>query len=368
MAEIRLEAVRKVFGETVAVAAVDDTFRPGTVTCLLGPSGCGKTTLLRLIAGLEQPTSGQVWFNDQLMNGRRPRKRDIGMVFQYPVVYRGMTVREDIELPLKQLKLSQSDRRTRIDTVAELLGLTGRLEDDVMSLDNGTRQKVAVARAVARRPGIVIFDEPVTNVDVNTKLELQRGIRELTRELGQTILYVTHDQTEAMTLADRIALMRDGRIVDSDSPTGLYRRPATVFGGWFLGNPGMNFLECAVGRDADTSRIEVPVLPAALLARGEIDTDKVTVGIRPERIRIVAPDHPDAVTGSVRRAAVAIGAQSLVTVDLPGATVKVKSPPSVRVRAGEQVGLAVALDDLSVFGGDEQRLDLELASASTAAS
>jgi ABC-type sugar transport system ATPase subunit len=245
MADIRLEGVRKVFGgRVVAVRDLTLTFPSGSVTCLLGPSGCGKTTLMRMIAGLEEPTAGEIYFDNQRVTHLSPSQRQIGMVFQYPVVYRGITVERNIELPLMQDKrLSPAERKQRIAEVLETLDLTAYAQHDVSMLDNGTRQKVAVAREVARQPRILLFDEPVTNVDVSSKTQLKRALKRLVKQHNQTIIYVTHDQTEAMTLADEIALMRDGMIIQRGVPREIYDHPNDRFGGWFLGNPGMNFID-----------------------------------------------------------------------------------------------------------------------------
>jgi ABC-type sugar transport system ATPase subunit len=178
-----------------------------------------------------------------------PARRNIGMVFQYPVVYRGISVYRNIELPLLENKLPEAERRKRIKEVAEILGLQDSLHKDVSEADTGTRQKVAVARAVARQPRIILFDEPITNVDVSAKVQLKRALKNLTKQFRQTIIYVTHDQTEAMTLADEIALMKEGEIVQRAAPRELYNHPSDVFGGWFSAT-GMNFIEYDVERRA----------------------------------------------------------------------------------------------------------------------
>src|SRR5260221_4699533 len=190
MAEIYLDKLRRAFKDVVAVHDVTITFPSSSVTCLLGPSGCGKTTLMRMIAGLEKPTSGEIYFDNERVTHLSPSKRNIGMVFQYPVVYRGISVYRNIELPLLKEVPFGGERRHRIEEVAEILNLQDSLDKDISELDNGTRQKVAVARAVARQPRIILFDEPITNVDANTKVQLSRALRDLTRKLNQTIVYV----------------------------------------------------------------------------------------------------------------------------------------------------------------------------------
>ncbi|MFZ9360594.1 MAG: ABC transporter ATP-binding protein, partial [Candidatus Nanopelagicales bacterium] len=242
MYDIRLENVTKKFGDFTAVNDINFTIPKSSVTVLLGPSGCGKTTLMRMIAGLENPTQGKIFFGEHDVTNVPTRRRNIGMVFQYPVIYRNTSVRKNLELPLLSEKLSKQELDKRVDEVAEILGLTDVLKKFVEELDNGTRQKIAVGREVARQPRIILFDEPITNIDLTSKLELKRSLKELFGRLQQTIIYVTHDQTEAMTLADQIALMQDGVITQSDSPKEIYENPASQFAGWFLGNPGMNFV------------------------------------------------------------------------------------------------------------------------------
>ena len=365
MAEIRVERLRKSWGPVVALDDVDFRFPESQVTCLLGPSGCGKTTLMRIVAGLERPTSGEVYFGDRRVTPLPPRKRDIGMVFQYPVVYRGISVYRNIELPLLELKLSKADREARIAEVVEILGLGPSLDKDITRLDNGTRQKVAVARAVARQPRIILFDEPITNVDTAAKLQLKRAFKELTRRLSQTIVYVTHDQTEAMTLADQIALMRDGRIVQCDAPRALYNHPADRFGGWFLGNPGMNFFEATIDGEGDRAQIVSPLFAATITTRG-LSTrfdGGVTVGIRPEHVTVRPERSPGAVPASLLRTAITIGGQRLLTLRAGDQTCKAKVSPDAHasIASGREVWVTLPLSRVVLFDGAGQRLDATLA-------
>lgn len=202
MYEIKLKNLTKSFGSLNAVDDITFTIPKSSVTVLLGPSGCGKTTLMRMIAGLETPTTGSIFFDDTEVTRVPTKRRNLGMVFQYPVIYRGTSVRRNLELPLLTEKLPSEEINKRVNDVAELLGISGDLDKMVEELDNGTRQKIAVGRAVARQPQIILFDEPITNIDITAKLELKRSLKEVFSRLSQTIVYVTHDQTEAMTLAD----------------------------------------------------------------------------------------------------------------------------------------------------------------------
>jgi ABC-type sugar transport system ATPase subunit len=359
MSEIRIANLRKEYKDVVAVNDVTITFPSSTVTCLLGPSGCGKTTLLRMIAGLEEPTRGDIFFGDERVTDQAPSKRNIGMVFQYPVVYKGLTAYGNIELPLIEDRLPEAERKQRIHEVAEILDLQDSLDKDPDQLDTSTRQKVAVARAVARQPRIILFDEPITNVDVNAKVQLKTALKALTRQLKQTIIYVTHDQTEAMTLADQIALMKDGVVVQRDTPRELYAHPNDVFGGWFLGNPGMNFFPLELVPQDDAMVLSSPLFPAPVRVSGITDR-RVQFGIRPENIKIETEQTPRSVSGELVRKAVVVGGQYLLAVKVGEQTFKAKVRPEVGRRAQKQVWVEFPLRDIVVFGDEGHRLDAGL--------
>ncbi len=361
MAEIRVQNMTKTFGDVRALDDVTFTFPNGQVTCLLGPSGCGKTTLMRIIAGLEQQTAGEVFFGERNVSRLSPSKRDIGMVFQYPVVYRGISVYRNIELPLQSTKLSKQERKQRVDSAIELMGLGANADQDVSKLDNGTRQKVSVAREVARQPEIILFDEPITNVDANSKLQLKRSLKELTRTLSQTIVYVTHDQTEAMTLADQIALMQDGRIVQCAPPRDLYNRPDDRFGGWFLGNPGMVFFDARLSQESGAGFLRSELFPGPIAVKGDGLVDgNVTIGIRPENIHVSTQRVQGSVPVDLRRKSVQIGGQYLVALGIPGTetTLKAKVAPSVgeRLPSSGPVHIELPLDRVAVFDAGGNRI------------
>lgn len=362
MTVIRLDKLRKEFGKLVAVRDLTMTFPTSSVTCLLGPSGCGKTTLMRMIAGLEEPTSGDIYFDDERVTDLSPSERYIGMVFQYPVIYRGMSVYRNIELPLLEDKsLSSAARKQRVESVMHTLDLTRFAKADITRLDNGTRQKVAVAREVARQPRIILFDEPVTNVDINSKLQLKRALKQLVKQHSQTIIYVTHDQTEAMTLANEIALMRDGAIVQRGVPRELYNSPADRFGGWFLGNPGMNFIDYTLSSDAGGLTLAGPLFRQPLRVTGIDARQDVVLGIRPEHVHILRQPAAASVTAQVVRQALVVGGQHLVTLQVGGALVKAKAPAGLAVAAGAEVPVVFPAEHVVLFEpGDGVRLDAAL--------
>ena len=362
MADIRVEGLTKTFGSLHAVDDVSFTFPNGQVTCLLGPSGCGKTTLMRIIAGLERQTAGSVYFGDQDVSRLSPSKRNIGMVFQYPVVYRGISVYRNIELPLQSMKLSKAERTQRVDDAIRLMGLSASAGLDVAKLDNGTRQKVSVAREVARQPQFILFDEPITNVDAASKLQLKRSLKELTRALSQTIVYVTHDQTEAMTLADQIALMEEGKIVQCAPPRELYNHPYDRFGGWFLGNPGMVFFDAELAGGGSARLLRSPLFPVPIEVRGAASAGStVTIGIRPEHIRVSSRELAGGVPARVLRKTIQIGGQYLVSLSVAGLAdrgFKAKVAPTTgeRLPATGPVNVELPLDHVTLFGADSNRI------------
>ncbi|MEM7530987.1 MAG: ABC transporter ATP-binding protein [Chloroflexota bacterium] len=360
MLDIRLDTLRKEFdrGNVVAVRDISMTFPAGSTTCLLGPSGCGKTTLMRIIAGLESQTSGDVYFGDEKVTGYSTRKRNIGMVFQYPVVYRGISVSQNIELPLKEERLSKAERQRRVDEVVDLLDMRDSVNRDISELDNGTRQKVAVARAVARQPRIILFDEPITNVDINAKLQLKRALKELFTRLNQTIIYVTHDQTEAMTLADQIALMKDGEIVQYAPPRTLYSSPDDVFGGWFLGNPGMNFIELDSVRSADS--VQIPFFSDAVSLNGASGQSALTLGIRPEHVQVSNEQSSQAVQAQVRNKSIVIGGQYLLTLQAGEQRIKAKVPTMVGRTIEETVWVSLPANRIRFFDSNGYQPDVSI--------
>ncbi len=362
--EIRLEKLRREFGPTIAVNDISITFPSSSVTCLLGPSGCGKTTLMRMIAGLQEPTSGEIYFGDQRVTELTPSERKIGMVFQYPVVYQGMTLFETVELPLKgERGLSKKERQARVTSTLESLDLQDVARVPVDQLDNATKQKAAVARAVSRQPQIILFDEPITNVDVSAKLQLKRALKGLVRQHAQTIIYVTHDQTEAMTLADEIALMDSGKIIQRGQPREIYNNPNARFGGWFLGNPGMNFVDYPVERVDGEPLLREPLFARPTKVSGLNGDANVVVGIRPERMRVYGEPTANAVEGTVIRRSVVVGGQHLLTIQIGDVIVKAKALHTQSYEPGETIYTEFPLEHVCLFAEDGTRLNTQLSAS-----
>ncbi len=367
MSEVRLEKIDKYFGQFAAVKDVSLTFASQSTTCLLGPSGCGKTTLLRMIAGLETASAGRIWIDGQDVTGLSARRRNIAMVFQSPIIYRGLSVYENIELPLRELRLSPAVREARVREAVTLLGLEHSLDQDPNNFDNGTRQRVAFARAVARQSSIILFDEPITNVDARAKFQLKQDLKKLTDRLKQTIIYVTHDQNEAMTLADQIVLLKDGRVLQQAAPRQLYNHPSQRFGGWFLGNPGMSFLnhtfDPSLGGELKSDlfpflvRLEKPEVVASE------KSILLVIGIRPEHAHVSTEPIPDGVIGRVVRKFRGVAGQYLVAVRLQNHLVWAKVAPCVGKNLDEKVWFSCAPELATVFDESEKAIPTGLMKA-----
>jgi multiple sugar transport system ATP-binding protein len=282
MAEITLERVGKAFADTVAVDDVSLEIADGEFLVLVGPSGCGKSTLLRMIAGLEEPTSGRISIGGRDVTDLPPRSRDIAMVFQSYALYPHMTVRQNLGYGLKVRKTPKAETAREVEEVAQLLGLEGLLERRPAELSGGQRQRVAMGRAIVRKPQAFLMDEPLSNLDAKLRVGMRASLTQLHRRLRTTTVYVTHDQVEAMTLGERVAVMREGRIVQVDQPQHLYREPNDLFVAAFIGSPAMNLVEARVEGDTIAfGQFRAP-LPAP------IGADHVILGIRPENFEDAA--------------------------------------------------------------------------------
>jgi len=287
MANVRLEGVRKIYqdGGHVAVHGVDLVVSDGEFVVLVGPSGCGKSTTLRMIAGLESITAGRLFIGDRLVNDVPPKDRDIAMVFQNYALYPHMTVRENLAFALQLRKLPAAEIERRVQLAASTLGLDEVLDRKPRQLSGGQRQRVAVGRAIVREPAVFLFDEPLSNLDAKLRVQTRREIAKLHRDLGATMIYVTHDQVEAMTLGDRIVVMNAGRVQQVDTPLALYDRPANRFVAGFIGSPAMNFVEGTVSdRRAFTARGDAFVIPVGALAAQIAPGRQLVMGVRPEDI------------------------------------------------------------------------------------
>jgi multiple sugar transport system ATP-binding protein len=299
MARLELDSVTKRFGEgDGSVLAVDDVnidIADGEFLVLVGPSGCGKSTTLRMVAGLETITEGEIRLDGQRMNEQGPAERDIAMVFQSYALYPHMTVRQNMRFGLEESTgLGEDEMDERVDETAALLDITNLLDRKPGALSGGQQQRVALGRAIVREPKAFLMDEPLSNLDAKLRSQMRTELQQLQNDLDTTTVYVTHDQTEAMTMGDRIAILDGGELQQVATPLEAYHRPANQFVAGFIGEPSMNFVECAVDGDAlvdDAFRYPLTESAAAAVA----DSESATLGIRPEDL--VVTDDPDAVAG-----------------------------------------------------------------------
>jgi multiple sugar transport system ATP-binding protein len=294
MAEIVLDRVAKRYADgTEALKPTSLSIADGELFVLVGPSGCGKSTLLKLIVGLERPSAGTVRVGGEIVTDRDPKDRNMAMVFQSYAIYPHMTVRENLSFPLRLARLSRSEIDERVTRAAALLELDGLLERRPAALSGGQRQRVAMGRAIVREPAAFLLDEPLSNLDARLRMQMRTELARLQRRLGTTTVYVTHDQTEAMTLGERIALLRHGQIQQLGTPRELYQRPANLFVAGFIGSPAINLLPARI----DGERLLLPMadlpLPAGLYGDLPPGIRDVIAGIRPEHIAGAGPEADD---------------------------------------------------------------------------
>jgi len=297
MASVTLSRVKKSFGSTEVVHGVDIAIDDGEFCVLVGPSGCGKSTLLRMIAGLEEITGGEVSIGGRVVNLVAPKERDIAMVFQNYALYPHMTVFDNMAFSLKLAGRPKEEMTQRVQAAATILGLTDYLERYPRQLSGGQRQRVAMGRAIVRQPQVFLFDEPLSNLDAKLRVQMRTEIKELHQRLRTTSVYVTHDQIEAMTMADKIVVMNGGRVEQIGAPLDLYDDPANLFVAGFIGSPAMNFIKGRLARNGAGLAVKLGdgvSVPAPAL-RGDHDGREVTLGVRPEHLAV----RPDGVPAEV---------------------------------------------------------------------
>jgi len=333
--KLKLENLTKRWGSVVGAQDINLEINDGELVAFLGPSGCGKTTTLLMIAGIYKPTVGLIKFDGQVMNRVRPKDRNIGMVFQSYALYPHMTVAENITFPMKLNKTPASELKARGQEIADLMGIGHLMDRKPGQLSGGQQQRVALGRALAKRPHLLLFDEPLSNLDARLRLTMRAEIKRLQVNLGITSIYVTHDQVEAMTMADRIAVMKDGVLQTFCSPDELYERPRTLFIGGFVGNPPMNFIDVEVVQEnsqfyARATGINLPLADehgAKAAGRGV-----VVLGIRPEDISLA----DDGIPGEVY-VIEPLGRNDLLNVTIGQAHVNVLTEPGTGLRLGDPV-------------------------------
>jgi multiple sugar transport system ATP-binding protein len=389
MARIRFDGVNKVYGDgTLAVQDLNLEIAEGEFVVLVGPSGCGKTTALRMVAGLEEISDGEILIGDRVVNDLAPRERDVAMVFQSYALYPHMSVRQNIAFGLRMRKVTKPEQRRRVEEIAKILGLTEHLDRRPAQLSGGQRQRVAMGRAIVREPRAFLMDEPLSNLDAKLRVQMRAEIARIQRRLKVTTLYVTHDQVEAMTMADRVAVMRRGVLQQTDAPQRVYESPANLFVASFVGSPPMNLLEARIERTGSGLLCRVGAAELDLGHRPELERfvgRTIGFGIRPEHVREASGDDETGparlrgeallveALGAELLAHVAVAAKPLLVEDvvegagddeaaLPAAatpegdtTVLARFDAESRVRAGDRVELAVDTRRLHFFDLETSR-------------
>jgi multiple sugar transport system ATP-binding protein len=362
MASVRLEKLVKRYGKVDAVRGIDLDVGDGEFMAFLGPSGCGKTSTMRMIAGLEEITGGTIYFDEKSVNRVRPRDRGVAMAFESYALYPTLSVYENLAFPLRAAKWSQADVDRRVREIAGILEITDLLPRMPRELSSGQAQRTGLARALTRKPGVFLLDEPISHLDTRQRARMRAYLKRLHIELGHTMIYVTHDQEEAMAMADRIAIMDDGRLNQVGTPEAIYHQPVDLFVAGFVGEPAMNFLVCTpaqengarflrAGRDG---AIRVP-LPDAALRDGPALPAGVTLGIRPFYVDIAAAqDERHGVPATVF-VVEPLGDTAVVTVNVAETRMQIVAEPEFRAQPQQPVWLELNPNHILLFDGASRR-------------
>lgn len=348
MAHITLDTIRKEYNDVTAVDDIDLEIADGQFFCLLGPSGCGKTTTLRMIAGLEEQTSGEIRIDGEDVSDAKPRERDLAMVFQDNAVYPHLDVFENLAFPLKARNIPEDGIDAMIHDVAETLGIEDKLDQDPSSLSGGQQQRVALGRAMIRDPKAFLMDEPLSDLDAKLRRHMRVELSELHEQLGATTVYVTHDQIEAMTMGDEIALLRDGQVEQVGPPLDVYNKPANTWVGEFLGEPGMTFFDATVkgSRVVVDDLFELPVSRSVGEKLPE-DGGAVTVGVRPENIEVGVDDGLEAVVEATEK----VGDSIILHLNAGGTPFTAQTPSKTRIERDDKVTVGFS-ERVHFFGED----------------
>jgi multiple sugar transport system ATP-binding protein len=361
MASVRLLNLFKRFDKVVAVDKVSIEIADGTFVVLLGPSGCGKTTTLRCIAGLETPDDGEIWIGDTLVNELPPKDRDVAMVFQNYALYPHMRVFDNIAFPLRMRKVPREEIDRRVKETAELLGIKHLLDRKPRQLSGGEQQRVALGRAIVRQPRVYLMDEPLSNLDAKLRLFMRAELKRLQKELKTTTVYVTHDQAEAMAMADKIAVMNKGKVQQYDEPSNIYNRPSNAFVATFIGSPPMNMIKASVVKegpslqlDAGPFRYILPESYSGILSE-RLSSSEVYLGIRPEDIKISTERHPHSVFLSEVYVVEHQGANMVVDLKIDSEILKAVSPP-MPLSLGADVWVGFDVEKVRIFDAKTEQL------------
>lgn len=351
---VELNGITKKFGTVTAVDTVDLQMRDGEFVALLGPSGCGKTTTLLMNAGIYDPTEGEILFDGRRVNHLPPRQRDIGMVFQSYALYPHMTAYQNIIFSQVLQRRPKGEMQKKAQEIADMLGIGELLERKPAELSGGQQQRVALGRALIKEPGLLLFDEPLSNLDARLRIQMRAEIKRLQHELGITSLYVTHDQIEAITMADRIAVMNNGVLEAFGTPAELHDHPPTRFIAEFIGNPPMNFVAIELRLESGTAAAIFPDGTPIPIAGNRIpvtESEVATFGIRPEHVKIV----PDGIPATVNLTQ-PMGRDDLVYCSVGDMEIGLLTEPERNVRVGDSIGVSFEAEKAHLFDGAGRRL------------
>ena len=340
MAEIKLKNLTKRWGDFIGVDNFDLTIKDKEFLVLLGPSGCGKTTTMRMIAGLEDGTEGEIWIDNKLVNELDPKDRDVAMVFQSYALYPNMTVFENIRFPLKVRKIDEKNQKERVLKAASMVELSDFLDRKPSELSGGQRQRVALARAIVREPRVFLMDEPLSNLDAKLRISTRAQIKNLQHELSTTTIYVTHDQIEAMTLADRVVVMNQGKIQQVGSPSEIYENPSNTFVAGFIGSPAMNLVKGSLNKGTfNTDGISIKGL-------SKDKNEDVILGFRAEDAKVVL--EKSELSAKVYSFEL-LGDATMVTVKTNNQLISIKANKDYRVQIGDIVDVSIPLNKCHLF-------------------
>jgi multiple sugar transport system ATP-binding protein len=354
MSSVSFRGLEKNYGSLRIVKGIDLEIADREFVVLVGPSGCGKSTTLRMLAGLESITGGEIRIGEKVVNKLPPRERDIAMVFQDYALYPHKTVYENMAFSLKVRGVAEAETRTRIAQAADMLGIGQLLDRKPSQLSGGQRQRVAMGRAIVRRPQVFLFDEPLSNLDAKLRGQVRTEIKRLHQAVGTTIIYVTHDQVEAMTLADRIVILKGGEIEQVGTPDQVYNNPASVFVGGFIGSPAMNFAKGTIrsGEIVLDGGATIPLRDRSAGKAGGLDGRDVTVGIRPEHFVPAGDGH--ALSGRVQ-VVEPLGSDTLIHFALGSSTLTARVAPEMRPNPGEALSIGVDPSRIHLFDAATER-------------
>jgi multiple sugar transport system ATP-binding protein len=353
MAQVVMKDLNKKYDEVHAVKDVNLHIRDKEFVVLVGPSGCGKSTTLRMVAGLEEISAGEIVIGDRVVNDLPPKDRDIAMVFQNYALYPHMTVYDNMAFGLKMRKFAKAEIEKRVQEAADILGIRELLKRKPRQLSGGQRQRVAVGRAIVRHPQVFLFDEPLSNLDAKLRVQMRVELKRLHDRLETTAIYVTHDQVEAMTLGDRVVVMKDGWIQQVGEPLELYGRPANKFVAGFIGSPAMNFAEVTIAEEggqvyATNPGLRVPVAPSRAERLRPYKGQSVTLGVRPEDLHLAAGDGRTGLDALVE-VVEPLGSEILLDVKVGPSLMVARVEPTIRAKVHEKIRLNVESDRLHFF-------------------